>query len=164
MAIPDCINKQRIFSFIFIPLNHRHYIHFISYVQIHLHGCTFIQKKHTRTHMHTHSCKLQNVYQPRRLQLEKGAPPWVERNCDCSLQTCKPPQLALSHNTQMLVLTHTKHTLQEIMAKLWEDSLFEKQEVVTSCIKPEYTSVIQLKIHWQPPIYDYLKSLKQNWE
>ncbi len=47
------------------------------------------------------------------------------------------------------------------MAKLWEDSLFKKQEVVTSCIKPEYTSVIlTLKIHSQPAILKLLESSK----
>ena len=65
----------------------------------------------------------------------------------------------------MLALAHTRNTLQETMAKLWEDSLFKKQEVVTSCIKPEYTSVIlTLKIHWQSAISHYFKTLKQNWE
>lgn len=125
---------------------------------VHFRSCTC---RSTNAHTHTVSASCKTFkYHLWCLQFRIGARCWAERNRDCSLQTCKPPQFALSRNTQALVLTHTKHTLQETMAKLWEDSLFEKQEVVTSCIQLEYTSVILT----QPAISDCLKTLKWNRE
>lgn len=60
------------------------------------------------------------------------------KSCDCTLQTA-PFRVNPQHTTTW---ADTRSTLQEILGKLWEDSLFKKQEVVNSCVKPERTSLI----------------------
>lgn len=60
------------------------------------------------------------------------------KNCDCTLQAA-PFRVNPQHTTTW---ADTQSTLQEIMAKLWEDSLFKKTGSGISCVKPEHTSLI----------------------
>lgn len=65
----------------------------------------------------------------------------IEKQWRAVIAPCKWPPFCVNpqHTTTW---ADTRSTLQEILGKLWEDSLFKKQEVVNSCVKPERTSLI----------------------
>lgn len=115
-----------------------------------LHNHTHTQKKN----FFVHSChKLDGVF-----SAHKGVLHWLEKNCDCSpsTSTWRQPHFVVTHNTHKRLHSHTRSTFRKLWPNCEKIHCSKKQEVVTSCIKLENTSVIlTLKIHFKPAISGY---------